>query len=83
MPAVRSYKGWEVEFENGERLEPDLIVFATGFRYALEHLKEVVDLDPDGRPLVKNCEHARAGNVSAWVSFWEDVCVALLAWDCA
>ena len=59
MPAVRSYKGWEVEFENGERLEPDLIVFATGFRYALEHLKEVVDLDPDGRPLVKNWQSTR------------------------
>ena len=59
MPTVRSYKGWEVEFENGERLEPDLIVFATGFRYALEHLKEVVDLDPDGRPLVRRCESTR------------------------
>ena len=63
MPAVRSYKGWEVEFENGERIEPDLIVFATGFRYALEHLKEVVDLDPDGRPLVKNCESTRTPGV--------------------
>jgi cation diffusion facilitator CzcD-associated flavoprotein CzcO len=59
MPPVRSYKGWEVEFENGEQIEPDLIVFATGFRYAVEHLKEVVDLDPDGRPLVKNCESTR------------------------
>ena len=59
VPPVRSYKGWEVEFENGERIEPDLIVFATGFRYAVEHLKEVVDLDPDGRPLVKNCESTR------------------------
>jgi putative flavoprotein involved in K+ transport len=59
MPAVRSYRHGNVEFVNGERLEPDLIVFATGFGYALEHLKEVVDLDPDGRPLVKNCESTR------------------------
>jgi putative flavoprotein involved in K+ transport len=58
-PPVCSYNGWEVEFENGERIEPELIVFATGFGYALEHLKEVVDLDPDGRPLVKNCESTR------------------------
>ena len=58
-PPVREYKGWEVEFENGERIEPELIVFATGFSYAVEHLKEVVDLDPDGRPLVKNCESTR------------------------
>ena len=25
----------------------------------VEHLKEVVDLDPEGRPLVKNCESTR------------------------
>jgi putative flavoprotein involved in K+ transport len=59
MPPVREYNGWEVEFEDGQRREPDLIVFATGFSYALEHLQEVVDLDPDGRPLVKNCESTR------------------------
>ena len=63
MPAVRGYKGWEVEFENGERIEPDLIVFATGFSYAVEHLKEVVDLDPDGRPRVKKCESTRVPGV--------------------
>jgi putative flavoprotein involved in K+ transport len=58
-PPVRKYNRSEVEFENGQRIEPDLIVFATGFSYAVEHLKEVVDLDPDGRPLVKNCESPR------------------------
>lgn len=63
MPAVRSYKGGEVEFVNGERIEPDLLVFATGFTYAFEHLKEVVDLDPDGRPLVKKCESTRVPGV--------------------
>src|ERR1051325_11832792 len=63
MPPVREYKAREVEFENGERIEPDLIVFATGFRYAMEHLKDVVDLDPDGRPLVKNCESTRTPGV--------------------
>jgi putative flavoprotein involved in K+ transport len=63
VPAVREYKGRAVEFENGQRIEPDLIVFATGFHYAVEHLKEVVDLDPDGRPLVKNCESTRTPGV--------------------
>jgi putative flavoprotein involved in K+ transport len=63
VPAVRSYKNGEAEFVNGERIEPDLIVFATGFSYAVEHLKEVVALDPDGRPLVKNCESARTPGV--------------------
>jgi putative flavoprotein involved in K+ transport len=60
VPRVREYKNWEVEFENGEKIEPDLIVFATGFDYLKEHLKEVVDFDPDGRPIVKNCESTRA-----------------------
>jgi len=63
VPAVRSYKNGDVEFVNGERVETDLIVFATGFSYAVEHLKEVVDLDPDGRPLVKNCESTRTPGV--------------------
>jgi putative flavoprotein involved in K+ transport len=62
-PPVREYHRSEVEFVNGERIEPDLIVFATGFSYAVEHLKEVVDLDPDGRPLVKNCESTRTPGV--------------------
>jgi len=63
MPGVRSYKDGVVEFVNGEQIEPDLIVFATGFSYAVEHLKEVVDLDPDGRPLVRNCESTRTPGV--------------------
>jgi putative flavoprotein involved in K+ transport len=59
MPQVSRYESEIVEFTDGQRLEPDLIVFATGFSYAKEHLKELVDLDPDGRPLVKNCESTR------------------------
>jgi len=63
MPAVRNYEHEIVEFVDGKRLEPDLIVFATGFGYAREHLKEVVDLDPDGRALVRNCESTRTPGV--------------------
>ena len=63
VPQVTRYEGSTVEFADGQRLEPDLIVFATGFSYAKEHLKEVVDLDPDGRPLVKNCESTRTKGV--------------------
>ena len=59
MPQVSRYESEIVEFTDGQRLEPDLIVFATGFDYAKEHMKELVDLDPDGRPLVKNCESTR------------------------
>ena len=63
MPEITRYEGQKVEFANGQLLGPDLIVFATGFSYAKEHLKEVVNLDPDGRPLVKNCESMRTKGV--------------------
>ncbi|HEX8128957.1 MAG TPA: NAD(P)-binding domain-containing protein [Pyrinomonadaceae bacterium] len=58
-PAVKSYYGDTVTFRNGEQLRPDLVVFSTGFRYASEHLDQLVDYDPDKRPLVKNCESTR------------------------
>jgi putative flavoprotein involved in K+ transport len=63
MPQVSRYDSSIVEFTDGQQLDPDLIVFATGFSYAKAHLEEVVDLDPDGRPLVKNCESTRTKGV--------------------
>jgi|GEM_PF-1074678 len=60
MPSVRRYQNGSVEFSNRQYLQPDLIVFATGFGYASEHVKGLVDLDPDGRPFVKNCESTRS-----------------------
>src|SRR5215213_2772661 len=59
VPPVRRYQGETVELSNRQHLQPDLIVFATGFSYAFDHLKTLVDLDPDGRPRVKNCESTR------------------------
>jgi putative flavoprotein involved in K+ transport len=59
VSTVRRYEKNFVELSNGERLEPDLIVFATGFAYETEHLNTLLELDPDGRPLVRNCESAR------------------------
>lgn len=63
MPPVRSYTHGIVDFVDGQRLEPDLIVFATGFDYVKYHLEEVVDLDRDGRPIVRNCESTRTPGV--------------------
>jgi cation diffusion facilitator CzcD-associated flavoprotein CzcO len=58
-PAVRSYRGDAVTLRDGEQLRPDLVVFSTGFRYASAHLDQLVDYDPDKRPLVVNCESTR------------------------
>ena len=60
LPPVRRYHNETVEFVNGKNLQPDLIVFATGFTYSSEHLKGLVDLDRDGRPIVKNCESTQS-----------------------
>jgi cation diffusion facilitator CzcD-associated flavoprotein CzcO len=59
VPPVRRYQGETVELINRKHLEPDLIVFATGFSYAFDHLKGLVDLDSYGRPKVRNCESTR------------------------
>jgi putative flavoprotein involved in K+ transport len=59
MPYVRRYETASVEFANGQHEQPDLIVFATGFSYAVEHLQGLVDLEPDGRPIVRDCESTR------------------------
>jgi len=59
MPAVRHYRNGTVEFANRQNIQPDLIVFATGFTYSFEHLEGLVDLDRDGRPIVKKCESTR------------------------
>lgn len=59
VPPVSAYKGERVGLGDGKHLEPDLVVFATGFRYSVGHLDGLIDLDPDHRPLVHNCESTR------------------------
>ena len=63
MPYVRHYRNGTVEFANRQNIQPDLIVFATGFTYSIDHLEGLVDLDRDGRPIVKNCESTRVRGV--------------------
>ena len=63
MPGVARYEGDTVVLTDGRRLQPDLVVFATGFRYETQHLNGLLDFDQDGRPLVRNCESTRAGGL--------------------
>ena len=57
-PAVQSYRGDTVTLSDGHRLQPDLVVFSTGFRYASEPLARLLDYDAEGR-LVRKCESTR------------------------
>jgi putative flavoprotein involved in K+ transport len=60
VPGVTRYEGDSVVLADGRRMQPDLVVFATGFRYETRHLNGLLEFDPDGRPLVRNCESTRA-----------------------
>jgi NADPH-dependent 2,4-dienoyl-CoA reductase/sulfur reductase-like enzyme len=62
-PAVRAYRGDEVTFIDGSSMRPDLVVFATGFRYAAEHLGDLVGLDKGGTPMLSSCESTRTPNL--------------------
>ena len=55
VPAVRAYAGTAVELADGRRLEAELVVFATGFRYETSHLGALVARDAEGRPLAHAC----------------------------
>jgi putative flavoprotein involved in K+ transport len=54
-PAVARYEGARVVFADGVQMEPDVVVFATGFRYDVSHLGGLVETDAEGRPLVTDC----------------------------
>jgi putative flavoprotein involved in K+ transport len=60
LPGATRYEGDTVMLTDGRRVQPDLVVFATGFRYETQHLNGLLELDPDGRSVVRNCESTRA-----------------------
>jgi cation diffusion facilitator CzcD-associated flavoprotein CzcO len=51
VPDVARFDGGEVELTDGRRIEPDLVITATGYLPRFEFLaREVLDIDADGRP---------------------------------
>ena len=56
LSVVRSWEADGVRTGDGTFVEPDLVVFATGFEYALDHLGDLVDRDRHGWPRVASCE---------------------------
>ncbi|HUQ71516.1 MAG TPA: NAD(P)-binding domain-containing protein [Planctomycetaceae bacterium] len=53
--AVTEYAARMVRLADGQALEPDLIVFATGYRESGPRMDGLVQYDPDGRPIVRAC----------------------------
>ncbi len=54
---IARFAGKNVEFEDGRIEAPDGILWATGYRPALEHLKDLVQLDPEtGLPALDGFE---------------------------
>jgi putative flavoprotein involved in K+ transport len=56
VPPVARYLADRVELAKGEVLDPDLIVFATGFSHAAPHLGDLFRWPADSRPRVRGCE---------------------------
>ncbi len=56
VAAVARYLKDRVELTDGEILEPDLMVFATGYSYATPHLGDLFHWFPGERPRVRRCE---------------------------
>jgi hypothetical protein len=51
VPDVARFDGPAVELAGGDRIEPDLVITATGYRPTFEFLApELLDTDADGRP---------------------------------
>jgi hypothetical protein len=54
---IRDFAGPAPVTVDGQRLEPDLVVFATGFEYALDHVRHLVTTGARG-PRLRDCESA-------------------------
>jgi len=54
--AIARYAPTAVELTDGTVLEPDLVVFATGFRHDTGHLGALIERDPEGWPIARRCE---------------------------
>jgi putative flavoprotein involved in K+ transport len=58
--------GWQatsVTLADGTAIEPDLVVFATGFRHDTGHLGELIERDAAGWPIARRCESRRTPGV--------------------
>lgn len=53
------YGATSVELADGTAIEPDLVVFATGFRHDTSHLGELIERDAEGWPIARRCESLR------------------------
>ena len=59
VPEIRDYTAPELVTRDDAHLEPDLVVFATGFEYALEHVRDLIGADARW-PRVRGCESVDA-----------------------
>jgi len=57
LPEIRDFASPALVAADGTRLEPDLVVFATGFDYSLDHVRDLVGSGARW-PRVRGCESA-------------------------
>ena len=60
---IASYFPTAVQLADARAIEPDLVVFATGFDHATPHLGELVEYDREGWPLARRGESTRTSGL--------------------
>jgi putative flavoprotein involved in K+ transport len=55
VPPVSAFAGAAPGLADGRTIDPELVVFATGFRYAAPHLGSTVESEGEGRPRIRAC----------------------------
>jgi putative flavoprotein involved in K+ transport len=60
---VARWQPASVALDGGATIEPDLVVFATGFRHDTSHLGELIERDAEGWPVARGCESRRTPGV--------------------
>jgi putative flavoprotein involved in K+ transport len=61
--AIERYEPDRIVLRDGSSLEPDLLVFATGFTHDTRHLGDLVDRDAAAWPIARRAESKRTSGV--------------------
>lgn len=60
---VARYQATSIALADGTTIEPDLVVFATGFHHDTRHLGDLIERDEQGWPIARRCESRRTPGV--------------------
>jgi putative flavoprotein involved in K+ transport len=75
VAAVDHFKGADVVLADGSRIQPQIVIAATGYRIELAQLVgHLVELDPFGRPIVDRNQSSSSAPGLFFSGYWSGVC---------